>query len=855
MANTVNDVMNVIASPDYGIKNIAGTNQEILAILEGTHNSKNNIHAIVNDIKVLLQELVGTETKNKTVEIKGKPSKINNRHIKDILDETKGIRKSIDNLTKAFIKKEKSAMTAVAKLSDKSSEKVANALINSMKKQNKGNRFNRLSGIIDSFAKLKDISLKDIIIGKQKMKIITKIFKDVGKYFNNIKKKDLDNVIKLISSTPEMINTLKKIGRKINKIIKNNTIEKLSDILVGEKNSILSLSKILQKNKKLFDNANKVLKNISTLTSSLTKSIFKLFFASLFAKSADKGFKSIESAINKLITISTKITKNKKYINEGIKVAKKTTVLIGNLLVTSINLTIAAVIGIPALLGAKLLSKIVDKTLPIAKKLTKNNKNISKAIGSALLLTAFTGIMVAPSLLLATIGVIGIPALLGSVLMYGIIKLNILTCKMISKSLKHIVIGSIGMAIMSTSLFLFGVALNKITTATKGVSFKQIGVIATITVLLGGAVAILGIPVVAPFILLGSLSMAAMGLALIPYAKTLDTLSKSTKTLKMKDVLVITGSLLLFGLAIAAMGPLIVPIALGSVGVNKIVGILYKLAKSLKIISDIGKPPTELINQNLETIGVIGKFFIKNQIKRSAIKQARRYKKIIRPFGDTIKYLSELKEINNNAIQSSIKSLGALFEFLKSNSFNRKERRRVIKTLSVLNYMTSLLSKIQNNIKSSDMSSVGDNILNTINGVDKVDISKVHAVTNMFNAFNGINKSENIINKFTESVKDFTETCKNLMDAMSDNTNAINNIENIGSNSSTTKEIKETNIIEKSSNGDDNKTGGIRISNVDEIAKTIAEKINGVLSVDVPDTQVQLLINGTGGNEWIISRY
>ena len=35
MANTVNDVMHVIASPDYGIKSIAGTNQEILAIIQG----------------------------------------------------------------------------------------------------------------------------------------------------------------------------------------------------------------------------------------------------------------------------------------------------------------------------------------------------------------------------------------------------------------------------------------------------------------------------------------------------------------------------------------------------------------------------------------------------------------------------------------------------------------------------------------------------------------------------------------------------------------------------------------------------------------------------------------------------
>jgi hypothetical protein len=43
--------------------------------------------------------------------------------------------------------------------------------------------------------------------------------------------------------------------------------------------------------------------------------------------------------------------------------------------------------------------------------------------------------------------------------------------------------------------------------------------------------------------------------------------------------------------------------------------------------------------------------------------------------------------------------------------------------------------------------------------------------------------------------------------------------------------------------------------NIDELAKTIAEKINGSLSIDVPDTQVQLLINGTGGNEWTITKY
>ena len=94
------------------------------------------------------------------------------------------------------------------------------------------------------------------------------------------------------------------------------------------------------------------------------------------------------------------------------------------------------------------------------------------------------------------------------------------------------------------------------------------------------------------------------------------------------------------------------------------------------------------------------------------------------------------------------------------------------------------------------------------------------------------------------------------MDAMGDNTNAINNIGGISEDATSTREVLQTSIIEKSSSNENiSEKEGIRISNVDEIARTIAEKINGALSIDVPDTQVQLLINGMGGNEWTISRY
>ena len=209
MPNTVNNVMNVIANPDYGIKNIAGTNKEILAILQGTHNSENNIYNIVDDVKNLLQKLVDTNNnKKKTVEIGSNiPTKINHKHIQDILDETKGIRKAIDNLAKILLKQVRSAMPTIAKLGDKASDKVAKAMVENINKQKNGSG---LTSIIDAFSKLKNISLKDIIVGKQKIKLITKIFKN-AKEDLKIDEKDLNSIIKLINSAPEMMKSLSRV--------------------------------------------------------------------------------------------------------------------------------------------------------------------------------------------------------------------------------------------------------------------------------------------------------------------------------------------------------------------------------------------------------------------------------------------------------------------------------------------------------------------------------------------------------------------------------------------------------------------------------------------------------------------
>ena len=740
MANTVNDVMNVIASPDYGIKNIAGTNQEILAILSGVHNSKNNIHAIVDDVKHLLQKLVDANTsKNKPIEIGNKSSKINHKNIQDILDETKGIRKAIDNLAKILLDKQGGKnMPAVAKLSDKASEKVAKAMIKDMEKQKKGGG---MAALVDAFTKLKDISLKDIIFGKLKLKKITKLFKN-AKEDLKIKEKDLNAIIKLINAAPEMVKSLSKIGWKINRVIKNDTIKKLSDILVGKK-SILTLSKAIEKNKKVFNNANKVAKSIKELMSSLNKLMRNLVFASLWAKLASMGIKTIEVTLNKLIPLSKKLTKNEKDFKNASKAAKKITVLIGNILVTSIFLTMTAVTGIPAILGALVVSVLVDTIVPIAKKLSRSNKHMSKAVGSSLMLVAFTGIMALTSLALSAIAKMGVPALLGSLVVLGVVSISILTFKLINKAKKNILIGSIMMALMSVSLLLFGVALGKITKATENVSFKQIGMIAAMTVLLTGCVVVLGIPQVAAFVMLGSLSMAVMSIGLLIFSTALGEISKATENLKFKQILLVSGSILALGLpiagagflapaimlgsislaalslalrpflkslnkiskmskglnmkkigvvassmmtlglAVSGMAILTIPIGLGAIALGSMGSALYQFVKSLKMISDMGSIPKKEVRDVIGVMKSIGKFFKENALSFKATRSARRYKRIMRPFGKAVQHLVKLNKMGGKIpiglIYQTLAAMKAIGNYFIDNPIKRKEIRQARK--------------------------------------------------------------------------------------------------------------------------------------------------------------------------------
>ena len=431
-------------------------------------------------------------------------------------------------------------------------------------------------------------------------------------------------------------------------------------------------------------------------------------------------------------------------------------------------------------------------------------------------------------------------------------------------------IGSIGMAIMSVSLLLFGIALGKITNATKGVSFKQVGVIASLTVLLGGSVALLGF--LLPTIVLGSISVAIMGVALIPFGIALNKISKATKNIKLKDILSIVKSMVPIGLTISAMSILTGPILLGSFAVKTMVNVLSRYITALERIKKLGEFPTKIVHQALNSLKEIANFFKKNSLNLRAIIAARRYKRMLKPFGRTLYHLGKLKDLGiipMKLVHQTLNAMSIITDFYKQQEFGFFESIRLRHTSSLisgfisnfaeavesfkslsdsksipLNEINNIINSINNisNMDPTNISSVGSAISSAISGVESVDISKVQAVTNMFNAFNGINKSENAINKFTESVKEFTTTCKNLIDAMGDNTNAINNIDGISVNNEySTKEILDNNISENSSNGNGNVSkSGIQILNVEEIAKSVLV-LQGLNGKNYPNYVVAVL--------------
>lgn len=221
-----------------------------------------------------------------------------------------------------------------------------------------------------------------------------------------------------------------------------------------------------------------------------------------------KKIKSIKSIVSKFHTMF-KSFKNQKEVEGTLSLAESSIEL-------TKKLSKIAKYSITAKLGAKTIESIFlgngkkrGGILGILQKLSRNEVTIKKGtIAMKNIKAACTSMLIA-SIMLTGLAVTAVPAMLGALLMKGVVWLLLGTFKVLSKSSKTVVKGSLALLIMSTSVITFALGLGLLSKAVKGLELKDIGLM--IASIAGVGLAVAGVGLLAVPIAVGSLSLLLIG--------------------------------------------------------------------------------------------------------------------------------------------------------------------------------------------------------------------------------------------------------------------------------------------------------------------------------------------------------
>ena len=237
--------------------------------------------------------------------------------------------------------------------------------------------------------------------------------------------------------------------------------------------------------------------------------------------------------------------------------------------------------------------------------------------------------------------------------------------------------------------------------ATKNVSWKQFGIIAATTGLFAVAIGLMGIPPIAAAIALGSIVMIAMSFSLLLYGAALNKITKATKNINIKNIKDIAKSIRIFGRNIALLSLSSIAIGLGSIALDTMSSSLLAFAKSFKMIKDMGGIPINLVYQVLNAMKEIGKFFTKSALKRKAIKKARLYSELMIPFRSAVYNLSTLKKIGSIPMKLVFQTLNAMSlisDYYANNPIDKKaikQSRRYRRMLKPFGKVIEYLAKLK----------------------------------------------------------------------------------------------------------------------------------------------------------------
>lgn len=154
----------------------------------------------------------------------------------------------------------------------------------------------------------------------------------------------------------------------------------------------------------------------------------------------------------------------------------------------------------------------------VMEKMSMKKKEIANAKKLANDMLIISGKVFGVTVLMTGVALLGVPALVGSLMTAAIMGAFGLTFALIGKMDKAINKGNLVVGTMMTAVILAGAGLLLINKATKDLEWEQLGKAGAAILGFGTITALLGIPVVAAAVGLGSVALGAMGLGLVAIA-------------------------------------------------------------------------------------------------------------------------------------------------------------------------------------------------------------------------------------------------------------------------------------------------------------------------------------------------
>jgi hypothetical protein len=818
MANAVslNDVARMLSTKGGDMSTIGGAIGCMTAMISGDARDKENTTS--NDVRKIKEFIYGDG---------GSLSSMIDRIQLAIADQTLQIQKLLDgNKEKRLVKSDitkmiKSATNGLEKRLDRildslsliaknqggnvkwgSTKKTKDSIEQfkvslSDKKKMKDSRIGKLVSIL---TELKAISFKDLLLFNPKMKLLEKLNPQINSFAKSLNEKNIAKVSGFLDKSPKMIENL-KITLKLAKRIKEKDLERFYNVLgisgrnkKPKRNSLLGLINVfadlnkqnLEKSRKNAHTIFGIIKDICLGMSLLVLFSPVIIVAGLLSKPLEWAFFGFgKKGDGGIMGLFKKLAKRKRDIKE----ANKSIFLMSLGFVTlgvglGVLFSLTKHIKLLSILRVATTTLILGGVTIFLGKVKDNIKQGSEAM------------------LWMSLGITGLGLGLG--VLFGLTKnveweqmaqvavsiagFGLITALFgqISENIKE---GSKSMLWMSLGIIGLGLGLGVLFGLTKNVEWEQMGMIGVSIVGLGITTVILGTLNKSGMIMEGSIAMAIMGVALIPFGFSLKLLLGAVKGVKWSELGMLATSTLVLGgaviglgalmctgfgaiawvaglAAITALGVALIPYGVGMQKVSKAakgidLNAIKNMANATKVIFDslsnvVDKKKRKAAKKNADALGSIGR------------KLGR--------LGKSLKIFNEVAPDSIDKTMNAIEKISFYF-FSPDSKLNKmntdwSKRRNAKKTADAIGVISDSMYKVSQALK--DFQDVGgkviDRMIESIDKIVKYFFKDMGGVKNTWVAWTLGNSMEYV----ADAIKYFDEETKNVdTKKMKDNVEAI----------------------------------------------------------------------------------